>query len=1386
MKNTIVGAFVFLGMIGIVNASPLISTVASNTTPINGGTITVDITVDMTGRTDLLGAYSFNVTWNSAVLQYTGVTGGTTTGFTAVNINGSSVNTGMLSINQFYTTGASGVVNVARVSFSVVGNPGSTSSIGLVVNSLSAAVTFIDLKSDVETNFTAVTVNSYTGPAIESVVVTPNSGTVGPGQIMNITVTAHDRQTGLTASPATFLGHQVALTSQGNGTYTGTYTITAADYTELFDKNALFTDNFETGALNAWNMHDNLLTLENQGKFGSRSVGYELMPGEYQRLAKDFPTVIPSFATSFYMKISDDIAINAGESIYIGTAFDSSNACWALKLRKYNGNTQVAVYAFAHVALVGDWQTLNPGQWYWIKVRYIGSTTGSIQWSIDGVNRGTYNGNTSIAGLRELNGIYTNAPLNVAGHINWDHFQITADDHRMPMTAEAMNIVLTDTGGHASTPASSSGSTLVIDASMPPQPVIQSVTLLPNSGRRKIGDTVTITATEKNGQTGLTATPVQFNGVSVPLIDQGNGTYRGVYTVVEGNADGINVEATGITLTGAGGTSPAASSTGSTLRIDAHRPQVLSVVLEPNTGYLSAGKSVTIVATAGNLEAGLSASAALINGVTVPLTDMHEGHYIGSYVVQANNAQGVNIQATGIALTDSAGNVSVSASSAVTSIVIDTVAPGIASVTLNPSTGRLAPGDSLLIVVRALNNETGLIASTAAINHRTVTITEAGSGFYTGLYVVGAYDETGVALHAAGITLTDRAGNLSTTASSSGETVMVAPAYLQVLSPNGGETFAEGTVQPIVWDVDYVDSLRIEYTTDGGTQWNLIAAKVSTVSGLYQWTVPGISSASCRIRLTDTSDSTVYDISDNVFSLVKIPVSLRHFAVVVQNTGSNAILLIPGTHTPTINGVSIAIGDEIAVITPRGQCAGAGIWTGGNLAISVWGDDPDETGISGFGAGEDYQYSLWDASADMVFDESATYTQGDGRFAVNGITIIDSLFTQTAADMIIPLQAGWNHISANFMPAFPTMERVFYSVREHLTIVKNGAGEVYWPAFEVNQIGDWSTTEAYQVKMSQADTLEIRGVLANPATVTYQLTAGWNLISYIGSEGLSPAAAFASIQSSVIILKDAMGSVWWPSYGIDQIHTLSQGKGYWIKLNAPVSFKYPSAAAKIVEKDVPQSFRHYRSVEATGNNSTVLFIPDNGNSSLKELLSAGDELAVFDTAGLCVGAGIWNSSNLALAVWGDDQLTQSLDGMKDGGIFEGRLWDNETGLEYSLNLSSVGGPLSFEQNGLTVIQFAAKTVAGEKGAPAVFELLPNFPNPFNPTTTIEYTVPRQAHIRITVFSVSGQQVAILGDSMVQPGRYAVTWNASDLPSGVYFCRLTTGDTMLTTKLLLLK
>lgn len=92
----------------------------------------------------------------------------------------------------------------------------------------------------------------------------------------------------------------------------------------------------------------------------------------------------------------------------------------------------------------------------------------------------------------------------------------------------------------------------------------------------------------------------------------------------------------------------------------------------------------------------------------------------------------------------------------------------------------------------------------------------------------------------------------------------------------------------------------------------------------------------------------------------------------------------------------------------------------------------------------------------------------------------------------------------------------------------------------------------------------------------------------------------------------------------------------------------------------------------------------------------------------------------------------------------------------------------------------------EKSLPTKYALDPNYPNPFNPMTTIRYALPWNGHVQLAIYNLNGQLIEKLIDENKVPGYYSVQWNAARYSSGVYFYKLNAGDYIEIRKCVLIK
>ena len=107
----------------------------------------------------------------------------------------------------------------------------------------------------------------------------------------------------------------------------------------------------------------------------------------------------------------------------------------------------------------------------------------------------------------------------------------------------------------------------------------------------------------------------------------------------------------------------------------------------------------------------------------------------------------------------------------------------------------------------------------------------------------------------------------------------------------------------------------------------------------------------------------------------------------------------------------------------------------------------------------------------------------------------------------------------------------------------------------------------------------------------------------------------------------------------------------------------------------------------------------------------------------------------------------------------------------------------------SVIVFMPPAFVGvdrETSTPRDFNLMQNFPNPFNPTTTIQFTLPERSHARLTVTDLLGRELATVVDGELEAGTHTAIFDGNRFSSGMYFYRLQSGSFVQTKKLVLIK
>ena len=498
------------------------------------------------------------------------------------------------------------------------------------------------------------------------------------------------------------------------------------------------------------------------------------------------------------------------------------------------------------------------------------------------------------------------------------------------------------------------------------------------------------------------------------------------------------------------------------------------------------------------------------------------------------------------------------------------------------------------------------------------------------------------------------------------------------------------------------------------------------------------------------------------------------------NSGVNHSMLIPAG-VATINGSPISFGDYIGVFFDSLgtlACGGYIVWDGNNTAISAWGDEPSSPVKEGFEIGEAFNWKIWQESTCTVFDAIATYSStmpNQGTYSANGISGIETV--STVICQTIELAGGWECFSLNVEPIAPNMADILDPIQNNVLITKDGFGQIYWPQYGVNQIGNVLTGFGYQIKTTLPDTLIVCGVPIVPELTPISLSAGWGIIGYLRTSCGEIETMLSSISNCLIIAKDCGGQVYWPQYNVNLIDTMCPGGAYFIKLSCPSTLIYPANSAS------PQKSTGHISTPCnclrknTGNNMTLgLFTPD---------IPPGSEITVYSRSGLLVGSSAVEGVFTTITLWGDDETTPEVDGLLPGEEFSVWVSLNLSGLKKYLTgldggLEWLEGEGAYQTNKIAVASLSDKIHLEE------VTLYQNIPNPFTRETEFSIYLSEKTEVEFTILNLLGEVVEVLISEEIRAGKHSLKYQTNALTSGTYYYRLCTPEYVGTKKMVIIR
>ena len=461
--------------------------------------------------------------------------------------------------------------------------------------------------------------------------------------------------------------------------------------------------------------------------------------------------------------------------------------------------------------------------------------------------------------------------------------------------------------------------------------------------------------------------------------------------------------------------------------------------------------------------------------------------------------------------------------------------------------------------------------------------------------------------------------------------------------------------------------------------------------------------------------------------------------------------------------------------------------------------DPDNNEFTISLEGEPAGMILFDSGSIAWTPESVgeygpiTVTVSDGELSFSETFILTVEYNYTVANY--GFSQGNNLISFySIPPEGDGVDFVFESLGSNLSYIfgENSLAtqvEGQW----VGSLDTVKPDEGYWLNLDQSTPFTVYG-LPTGSDVTYEINSGNNLISYAYDVAQNIEDALPEdVQDKVYaIFGQNLSALNINGMWIGSLTTFEPGKGYWLRALEPFTFEYnqptgASFARQNIVSDIPSQFSYAQSrFQSFYYIEEIVF--NECETCNHYSIEEGDWIVAYNNNDVVVGARQWNGQSINeklyidVPVMGYDLYDDdTAEFCQVGDIPTFKLFKQSTNELFDLSSSDIA---EYAPDQIQVVAKLSHNIM-----PVKVNLFAPYPNPFNPTTSIEYDVPQGGmNINLSIYDIRGRLVEELVDGFHQ-GRiepYKVLWNAEYLSSGIYFVRLKTDVSNHVQKITLIK
>jgi len=440
--------------------------------------------------------------------------------------------------------------------------------------------------------------------------------------------------------------------------------------------------------------------------------------------------------------------------------------------------------------------------------------------------------------------------------------------------------------------------------------------------------------------------------------------------------------------------------------------------------------------------------------------------------------------------------------------------------------------------------------------------------------------------------------------------------------------------------------------------------------------------------------------------------------------------------------------------------------------ISISGHDNNNSEVTTDPTIGNYHRMLFPGTYDLTFTATGydPITIEDVVVTDNAITLVNVQFGTSDVTQSIDLSTGWNLNSFNVHPIDMTPESVFLPIESNLVQVKD-LSETYDPSLpsHMNTLDELTDGFGYWINVDADVTLDVTAPPVDILNTTIHLNSGWNLAGYVCQSAQNVDVALAGIMANLIQVK-SLTQTYDPSLPA-HMNTLDQIEpdfGYWINVSADCDLTYPLPIETVnpIIVEIPEHLDWDIMIYPNNTAALYSYVQINGvPAGENDLIGAfvGDE---------CRGIGTVSIHQSTAYV------TIVINVAENSEIVSFKLYDADEDNIITLNNTmelNIGETIGSYPDNLIFFNAFPTDIEEDNIVNSEIIRLSNYPNPFNPTTTISFNLTTEIteNTELAIYNLKGQKVKQYSISNDQS---SIIWNGTDdnnqpVSSGIYFYQL---------------